>query len=244
MQRLDKRAQSRIFPGSEATLNTQLGLLGTKVGMTQFFNENGDVQRVTAVQAGPCVVVGKRSIEKDGYSALVLGFEERGEKGLTKADLGVFAKAGVKPQRHVCEFRLPEEETAKYELAQVLQPAEVFRVGHFVDIAATSKGRGFAGVMKRHNFAGAATVTHGTHEYKRHGGSIGSNMTPGRTFKGKKMPGHYGNERVTTPNLKVARIDAETGLVFLRGAVPGPKGGLVELRLSVRKTKANNALQD
>ena len=137
----------------------------------------------------------------------------------------------------VREIRLPEEEVAKLELGQTLSPSELFAEGQFVDVTGTSKGRGFTGVMKRHNYAGAATVSHGTHEYKRHGGSIGMNMTPGRTLKGQGMPGQYGNERVTIQNLRVVKVLSDENIVLVEGAVPGPRHGVVTVRTAVKKTK-------
>jgi len=219
-------------------MNTHPGLIGKKLGNTQIFLENGDVQRVTVVRVGPCSVVGKRTEDKDGYSALILGFEDKREKLVNKPEMGLFTKAGVTPKRLVRELRLPAEQVAKHEVGSVLTPSEVFEVGQFVDVSGRSKGRGFAGVLKRHNFSGAGTDGHGTHEYKRHGGSIGANMTPGRVLPGIKMPGHYGNENVTILNLKVARIMDEEQLVLIEGAVPGPRNGFVTVRGAIKKKNA------
>lgn len=218
-------------------MNQNSGLIGTKLGNTQIFTDDGEVVRVTAIQAGPCVVVGKRTPEKHGYSAVQIGFGKAREKNVSKPEAGFYKKAGVEAPRVVREFRLPEEEVAKLEVGQTLSPADIFTEGQFVDVTGVTKGRGFTGVMKRHNFAGAATKTHGTHEYKRHGGSIGQNMTPGRTFKGKGMPGHYGNERVTVQNLRVVKVLAEENVVLVEGAVPGPRNGVVTVRGAVKKTK-------
>lgn len=216
-------------------MNTNLGLIGTKLGNTQVFTDDGTVRRVTAIQTGPCVVIDKRTEEKNGYSAVVLGFGEKREKLVNKPEAGQFKKAGVAPTRVVKELRLPADKVAGYEIGQTISTADVFEEGQFVDVSGTSKGRGFAGVMKRHGFAGAATATHGTHEYKRHGGSIGMNMTPGRVLKGQRMPGQYGNKKTTVQNLKVAKVLAEEGIVLVEGSVPGPKRGVVVVREAAKK---------
>ena len=215
-------------------MNTNLGLVGRKLGNTQVFNEDGSVTRVTAVLAGPCVVLGKRTQAKDGYSALQIGFGTKRAQRTNKPDAGFFKKLGTEPSGVVREFRLPEDVVAGYEVGQQLKPSEVFEVGQRVDVSGTSKGRGFTGVMKRHNFRGSATKTHGTHEYQRHGGSIGMNMTPGHTLANQKMPGQYGNERVTIQNLKVARVFDEENVVLIEGAVPGPRNGVVTVRATVK----------
>ena len=216
-------------------MNQNLGLIGKKLGNTQIFLDDGNVARVTAIQTGPCVIVGIRTTERDGYSALQLGFGEKREKLVSKPELGVFKKVGQAPSRVVKEFRLPADKCATYEVGQKVQTSDVFSAGQFVDITSTSKGRGFTGVMKRHNFSGAGTVGHGTHEYKRHGGSIGMNMTPGRTFKGKKMPGQHGNKKVTMLNLKIVKVLSDEGIILVEGGVPGPKNGHVTVRGAVKK---------
>lgn len=219
-------------------MNTNLGLIGKKLGNTQVFNDDGSVTRVTAVQVGPCVVLGKKTADKDGYTALVLGFGQKREKLVSKPVMGKFKKLGLAPSRVVREFRLPPEALARFEVGQTIKPSDIFSLGQFVDVSGQSKGRGFTGVMKRWNFAGAASDTHGSHEYKRHGGSIGTNMTPGRTLLNLKMPGHYGNERVTIQNLKVARIlDAEQ-IVLIEGAVPGHRNTIVTVRGASKKKAA------
>ena len=219
-------------------MNTHPGLIGKKLGNTQIFLDDGDVVRVTVVRVGPCVVVGKRTLEKDGYSALILGLDDKREKLVNKPEKGFFDKAGIKPKRLVRELRLPVEEVARYEVGQTLKPSDVFVEGQFVDVSGTTKGRGFTGVMKRWNFAGAGTDTHGTHEYRRHGGSVGTNMTPGRTLANIKMAGQYGNEKVTILNLKVARIMDDEQLVLLEGAVPGAREGYVTVRGAAKKKNA------
>lgn len=215
-------------------MNSNLGLIGKKLGTTQIFTEHGLVRRVTVVETGPCVVLGKRTVEKHGYSALQLGFGSRGEKGLNKPEAGFFTKVGAAPAQVVRELRVSPEVADTYEVGQSIGASDVFEEGQFVDVSALSKGRGFTGVMKRHNFAGYK-ATHGQHEYHRHGGSIGMNMTPGRTFKGMKMPGQHGNRKVSVLNLEVVRVMAEEGLVLVEGGVPGARGGIVTLRMAAKK---------
>jgi len=219
-------------------MNTQLGLIGEKLGNMQIFEEDGNVVRVTAIKAGPCVVLDKRTVEKHGYSALQLGFGSKPEKKLPKPLQGQYKKSGQQPARIVRELRLPEDVVARFEVGQVLKPSDVFKEGQWVDVCGTSKGRGFTGVMKRWNFAGAGTDSHGTHEYRRHGGSIGTNMTPGRTFLNLKMPGHYGNERVTALNLRVSKIVDDQDVILIRGAVPGARRGIVTVRGAVKRSAA------
>jgi large subunit ribosomal protein L3 len=221
-------------------MNTNVGLIGKKLGNTQVFNQDGSVARVTVIQVGPCRVLGKRTLDKDGYSAVILGFGEKREKLLTKAEAGHFKKLGQAPVRTIREFRLAPETVAKYEVGQVLKPSEYFSEGQKVDVCGITRGRGFAGVMRRWNFRGSAKDTHGTHEYKRHGGSIGTNMTPGRTFLNLKMPGQYGNERQTVLNLVVAKVLDDENLILIKGGVPGSKNGIVTVRGAV-KAKAKKA---
>ena len=219
-------------------MNTNVGLIGKKLGNTQVFNDDGSVARVTAILVGPCRVMGKRTLDKDGYSALILGFGEKREKLLTKAEVGHFKKIGQAPARTVREFRLAPETVAKFEVGQALKPSEYFKEGQKVDVSGTTRGRGFSGVMRRWNFRGSAKDTHGTHEYKRHGGSIGTNMTPGRTFLNLKMPGQYGNERETILNLVVAKVLDDENLILVKGGVPGSKNGIVTVRGAVKAKKA------
>lgn len=218
-------------------MNTYLGLIGKKLGNTQIFEEDGTVTRVTAIEVGPCTVLGKRTEAKDGYSALIVGFGEKREKLVSKPEAGFYAKNGQKAAKTVKEFRLPVDVVEKYEVGQLIKPSECFEVGSKVDVTGTSKGRGFAGVIKRWNFAGAGTDGHGTHEYKRHGGSIGANMTPGRVLANVKMAGQYGNKRCTTLNLKIARIFDEKNLLLVRGAVPGSRNSIVTVRSAVKTRK-------
>jgi len=216
-------------------VNTNPGLIGTKLGNTQIFLDDGEVRRVTAIKAGPCVVLGKRTPAKDGYSALQLGFGSRREKLVNKAEAGNFKKAGVDATRVVREFRIDESLLERFEVGQTLGAADIFQDGQFVDVSATSKGRGFTGVMKRHNFAGAGTVGHGTHEAKRHGGSIGMNMTPAHTLRGQKMAGQYGNKKATILNLRVVKVLSDENIVLVDGGVPGPRNGFLTLKGAIKK---------
>ncbi|HYJ10082.1 MAG TPA: 50S ribosomal protein L3, partial [Polyangiaceae bacterium] len=200
-------------------MNTNLGLIGKKLGNTQIFDAEGLVHRVTAIECGPCTVVGIRTTERDGYAALVLGFGLKREKSVNKPEAGLFKKIDQKPALELREFRLPAETVAKYNVGTQLKPSELFAEGQLVDVCGDSKGRGFTGVMKRHNFKGSRTATHGTHEYQHHGGAIGTNMTPGRVFPGIKMPGQHGNTRTTVLNLRVAKVLDETNIVLLEGGV-------------------------
>ena len=214
--------------------NKSTGLLGKKLGMTQIFDEKGDIVPVTVIDAsGNGVSAVKSAAGPDGYTAVQLSKGERRESRVTKGVAGHFAKSSVPAGTFVKEVRLNDGDVSKYPVGATLAVADFFKTGDFVDVIGTSKGRGFAGVMKRHHFKGFIQ-THGTHEYFRHGGSIGTRLTPGMVLKGKKMPGQYGNERSTVQNLKVVRVDAERGLVFVRGGVPGPIGGVVTLRKAIK----------
>jgi large subunit ribosomal protein L3 len=217
-------------------MNQQPGVYGRKLGNTQFFSEAGEVVRVTVIEAGPTTVIGKRTKEIDGYSALILGLGERKEKHTAKAQLAAYKKANQTPKKLVKEVRVPEDVAAKYEVGQVMKLDELFQVGERVDAKGTTRGRGFTGVMRRWDFAGFVR-THGTHEYQRHGGSIGTNMTPGRTLPNLRMPGQMGNETVSILNLRVARIDGEKHLIMVEGGVPGAKGSIVLLRKAVKTPK-------
>jgi len=201
-------------------------ILGKKLGMTQIFDEDGTVVSVTLIEAGPCYVTQKKTEETDGYSAIALGFGETTEKRLTKPVAGHLKKANCPPLRHFREFRVAD--TAEFEEGQKID-ASVFEVGDKVDVIGTSKGKGYAGVVKRHGFAGGPK-THGQSDRWRAPGSAGAGSTPGRVFKGMRMAGRMGNERVTAANLKVALVDAEKNLLAVRGSVPGGKNGLVIIR--------------
>jgi large subunit ribosomal protein L3 len=217
-------------------MNLQPGIFGRKVGSTQLFEKDGTVTRVTVISAGPVVVIGKRTPEKDGYTALILGFEERKAKHTGKALAGLFKKANTSPKRLLKELRCDAEFAAKWEIGQPLKLDDIFQPGMRVDARGTTRGRGFTGVVRRWGFAGAVS-THGTHEYRRHPGSIGTNMTPGRTLPNLKMGGQYGNETVSILNLKVARVDAEKHLILLEGGVPGARNGFVLVRQAVKSAK-------
>ncbi len=208
------------------------GLIGKKVGMTQVFTEDGNLVPVTVIDTTSCIVVGKRTPEKDKYSAVTLGFGEIKEKALTKALSGSFKKAGATPRRHLKEFRVSADDAAKLNVGDAVK-VEQFQKGQLVDVTGTTKGRGFQGVMKRWSFAGFR-ATHGTHEYRRHPGAIGQRKTPGRVYPNKKLPGHYGVEQVTTQNLTVVDVDAEKGLLLVKGAVAGHPDGIVYIQPSVK----------
>jgi len=217
-------------------MNQNPGIIGTKLGMTQYFKEDGTLIPCTVIQAG-CRVVGKRTEEKDGYSALILGLGEAKEKRLSKAVKTAYAKLEQKAPKQTKEVRMSAEAVAGYELGAVLKVEELFEVGQKVDVQAKSKGRGFTGVMVRHNFAGAKN-SHGAHESKRHGGSIGMATTPGRVLPGKKMAGQHGNKVVSVLSQKIVHIDAENQLLLLDGSVPGAKSGLVRVQGAVKKKNA------
>ncbi|MEU7479305.1 50S ribosomal protein L3 [Lentzea sp. NPDC042327] len=206
------------------------GILGTKLGMTQVFDENNRVVPVTVVKAEPNVVTQVRTEEKDGYTAVQLAAGAIDPRKVNKPVAGHFAKAGVTPRRHLVELRTAD--AGEYTVGQEIT-AEVFEAGAVVDITGTSKGKGTAGVMKRHNFRGLGS-SHGTQRKHRSPGSIGGCATPGRVFKGLRMAGRMGHERVTTQNLKVHKIDVENGLLLIKGAVPGPKGGLVFVKTAAK----------
>ncbi len=208
------------------------GLIGKKVGMTQVFNEDGNLVPVTVIDTTSCIVVGKRTPEKDKYSAVTLGFGEIKEKALTKAQKGSFKGAGATPRRHLKEFRVSSDEAAKVNVGDSVK-VEQFQKGQLVDVTGITKGRGFQGVMKRWSFAGFR-ATHGTHEYRRHPGAIGQRKTPGRVYPNKKLPGHYGVEQVTTQNLTVVDVDTEKGLILVKGAVAGHPDGIVYVKPSVK----------
>ncbi len=215
-------------------MNSFPGVLGRKVGMTQLVAEDGTVTPVTVIEAR-CVVVSKRTADKDGYTALVLGLDERTEKHTSKPVAGQFKKAGVSPKVVLREFRCDEDYAAKYEPGQEIALGDVFADGQLVDVRGTSRGKGFAGVMKRHGFRGAG-ASHGAHEYKRHGGSIGTNMTPGRVLPGRKMAGQMGNTKVSILNQQLHKVIADKGLVLVRGGIPGAPGCIVEVRGAVKKS--------
>jgi large subunit ribosomal protein L3 len=206
------------------------GILGTKLGMTQVFDEAGRVVPVTVVQAGPCVVTAVRTPDSDGYAAVQLGFGEIDPRKVTKPVSGVFERAGVTPRRYLAELRT--EDASEYQLGQELT-ADVFEAGQRVDVTGRSKGKGTAGVMKRHGFRGLSS-SHGTQRKHRAPGSIGGCATPGRVFKGLRMAGRMGAVRTTVQSLAVHSVDNDKNLLLIKGAVPGPSGGLVLVRSAVR----------
>lgn len=213
----------------------KIGLLGKKLGMTQVFAEDGEAIPVTVIQTGPCHVVGTRTMERDGYTALVLGFDEKPMRLANKPELGALKENGLKPQRFIREIRLPADEVAKYQVGQVLGPQDVFEENNAVDVEGWSKGKGYQGVIKRHHMKGMRS-THGTHEYFRHGGSIGCRLTPQRVFKGKRMAGQMGNEKVSVQNLQLFRVLADEGCILVRGAVPGAANDYVVVTKAATRT--------
>ncbi len=218
--------------------NESAGLLGRKLGMTQIFTTEQDaLVGVTVLDvSGNVVTAVKTKAGADGYNAIQLGIDEKKAKRTPKAEAGHFTKINITAKKFVRELRASQAAVAAAAAGATLSVTDYFQVGAKVDVVGTSKGRGFAGVMKRHNFKGFIR-SHGTHEYFRHGGSIGTRLTPGMVLKGKKMPGHMGAARVTVQNLKVVKVDAERGLVFVKGGVPGPNGGYVIVRQAVKTSK-------
>lgn len=213
----------------------RMGLLGKKLGMTQVFGPDGERVPVTAIATGPCVVIAKRTPEKDKYTAIQIGFEEKRPQSVNRPMTAYFAKANVKPQRVVREIRLTDADAAKYEVGQVLRPGDIFQKGNAVDVIGRSKGKGYQGVLKRHHLGGSR-ATHGSHEFFRHGGSIGCRLTPGRVHKGKRMSGHMGDDRITLQNLELLDILPDENIILVRGNVPGGKNGYVLVQAAVKKT--------
>jgi len=213
----------------------RIGLLGKKIGMTQVFADDGEAVPVTVIQAGPCQVVGTRTVERDGYSAIVLGFDEKPARSANKAELGAAKATNGKPQRFVRELRLDAAEVAKFEVGQTIGPKDVFTDNTPIDVEGWSKGKGYQGVIKRHHMAGM-TRAHGTHEYFRHGGSIGCRLTPQRVHKGKRMAGQMGNEKKTIQNLQLFKILADENVLLVRGAVPGANNEYVVVTKAATRT--------
>ena len=205
-------------------------ILGKKIGMTQVFDENGIMIPVTVIEAGPCAVIQKKDVENDGYTAVVVAYEDKAERLVNKPEKGKFAKAGVSCKRHVREFRL--DDCDSLNVADEIK-VDTFEAGERVDVTGISKGKGFAGVIKRFG-QHRLKETHGTGPVHRHAGSMGGCSYPGRVFKGKRLPGHMGHVRVTVQNLDIIRVDAERGMLLVKGAVPGPKGGLVTVKNTVK----------
>lgn len=210
-------------------------IIGKKVGMTQIFDDNGKVIPVTVIEAGPCTVVAKKTVEKDGYEAIQMGYADVKEKKLTKPELGHLKKAGVDPKKYLKEFRI---ENSELNVGDEVK-ADVFTVGDHIDITGVSKGKGYAGVIKRHG-AQRTPTTHGGGPVHRHAGSMGACSSPSKIFKGKIGAGQMGNEQVTVQNLDVIKVDPELNMIAVRGAVPGPKGGIVYLKNTVKTIKIKN----
>ena len=218
----------------------QKGIIGKKMGMTQIFDENGKVVPVTVVEAGPCTVVQKKTVESDGYVAVQLGYGDISAKKVSKPAKGHFDKADVAPKRTLREFRL--DDISAMNVGDILK-ADVFAVGDRIDVVGTSKGKGYAGAIKRWN-QHRLRESHGTGPVARHAGSMGSCSTPSRVFKGKRLPGHLGAERVTIQNLKVVKVDAENNLIAIKGAIPGPKGSVVCISDSVKAERRKASWQN
>jgi large subunit ribosomal protein L3 len=216
-------------------MTLKLGLLGKKLGMTQVFADDGESVTVTVIHAGPNHVIGTRTVERDGYSAVVLGYDEKPLHLANKPELGALKAANIKPQRFIRELRLPAEEVAKYSVGQTLTPKDVFADNQPVDVLGTSKGKGYQGVIKRHHMKGM-TRAHGTHEYFRHGGSIGCRLTPQRVHKGKRMAGQMGNETKTIQNLQLFKILAEENCILVRGSIPGAANDYVVVTMAATRT--------
>ena len=207
------------------------GIIGKKLGMTQIFDENGNVIPVTVIEAGPCAVVMKKTIENDGYEAVQVGYGDVKVTKLNKPMKGHFDKAGVAPKKVLKEFKLAD--ASSVNVGDILK-ADIFAAGDIVDVCGTSKGKGTAGAIKRWNFA-RLRESHGTGPVGRHAGSLGACSTPSRVYKGKKMAGHLGTERVTVQNLSVVKVDSENNLIAIKGSIPGPKGGIVVIADAVKK---------
>ena len=215
-------------------------IIGKKVGMSQIFDENGHVIPVTVIEAGPCVVTQKKTSEKEGYEAVQLGYEDIAERKLSKPEMGHLNKAGVSPKKYLREFDL--ENAAELNIGDIVK-ADTFKVGDFVDVTGISKGHGYAGVIKRHG-AHRLKETHGTGPVHRHAGSMGSSTDPSKIFKGKIGAGHMGVEQVTIQNLSVVKVDPELNMLVVCGAIPGPKGGLVTIKSTVKVHKVKQAGAD
>jgi large subunit ribosomal protein L3 len=218
-------------------MSLKMGLMGRKLGMTRVFHEDGTSLGCTVLSIGPCVVTGQRTTEKHGYAALQLGFEERSIRHLRRPEAKFFEKLKLEKSPAILrEVRLEAADVAKYEVGKVLKAEEVFKMGDVVDVVGVTKGKGYQGVMKKHKMGGD-TATHGTHEFFRHGGSIGCRLTPGRVHKGKRMSGHMGSVRCTASDLVVVKVLPEQNVVLVKGAVPGPAQGLVFLKGSAKNVK-------
>ncbi|MCP4546219.1 MAG: 50S ribosomal protein L3 [bacterium] len=210
-----------------------LRLLGTKLGMTQIFEESGEMTPVTIIELAPNIVIQKKTVETDKYSALQLGYESKSAKNTSKPEIGHTKKAGQGPLRFLRESRVDGAIVDNYNLGDEIK-VDFFTTGETVDVTGVTKGRGFAGVIKRHGMHGTASLTHGAHEVMRHAGSIGASATPARVFRGKRMAGRYGNDRQTTQNLRVVDLRVEENILIVKGAVSGRTGGLVMVQKSIK----------
>jgi large subunit ribosomal protein L3 len=208
------------------------GLIGKKVGMTQVFDGDGNMVPVTVIDVSSCIVVGKRTPEKDKYSAVTLGFGEAKEKSLTKAQIGSFKKGNAQARKYLKEFRISADDAAKYNVGDAIKP-DMFQKGQLVDVTGITKGRGTQGVVKRWKFRGFGQ-THGTHEYRKHPGAVGQRKTPGRVYPNKKMPGHYGVEQVTTQNLTVVDVIADKNLLLVKGGIAGHNDAVVIVKPAIK----------
>jgi len=218
-------------------MSMKMGLLGRKIGMTQVFHDDGTALGVTAVSVGPCVVVAKRTPEVHGYSAVQLGFEETPVRLVSRPQAGYVKKAGLeKTPRVLREVRLEPGEVDKFEVGKVLRASDIFKMGDVIDVVGTTKGKGYQGVMKKHRMKGDS-ATHGTHEFFRHGGSIGCRLTPGRVHKGKRMSGRMGGVKCTSSDLVVVKVIDEKDLLLIKGAVPGAANGLVLVKGSTKNVR-------
>lgn len=221
----------------------KLGLLGKKIGMTRIFGDDGESLGVTVVEVGPCIVLAKRTISKNGYNALQVGFGACRTDKVNKPEMGHLKAAGgleKAARRFVSELRVSEETLAKFEIGQEITLKDMgVKVGDLIDVAGISKGRGFQGVVRRYHFAGF-NATHGTHEYFRHGGSIGCRKWPGRVFKGRRMPGHMGDRRVTVQNIRVAQVRESDNLLLVHGSVPGAKNTFMTVRPAIKRNPLAN----
>jgi large subunit ribosomal protein L3 len=215
-------------------MSFRMGLLGKKIGNTQSFDATGACVDLAVVETGPCVILDIKTADRDGYCSLQLGFDEKRERSVRKPQAGLFAKVKTSPKKFIREIRLSPEEAAQFEVGQTLSLGQVFTVGDFIDATGVSKGKGVQGVMKRYHFRGFK-ASHGTHEYFRHGGSIGCRLTPGRVVRGKKMPGQMGNKRVTVQNIKVVEVLEDKNLLLLGGAVPGAPDGYLVLKQAAKR---------
>lgn len=222
------------------------GVIGKKIGMTQIFSEQGERIGVTVIHAGQCVVLGKKTDDVHGYSAVQIGYGQKPLRLCNDAELGVAKKLKIEPARVIKEIRLDAKQAAEFEVGKEVALASVFKPGTFVDIVGVSKGKGTQGVIKRHHMR-ASRNTHGTHEFFRHGGSIGCRMTPGRVHKGKRMPGHMGTDICTVQNMALVQVVEDEGLLIVRGAVPGGKNGIVMVKNAKKRTgmvRFGEAVQD